>query len=39
MDDVTSRAGNGWEVFLATTGGTEDVAIFNQFAATFTFDK
>jgi hypothetical protein len=39
VDDVTTRAGVGWEVFLATSGGTEDVAIFNQFAATFTFDK
>ena len=39
VDDVTTRGGNGWEVFLATPGGTEDVAIFNQFAATFTFTK
>jgi hypothetical protein len=39
VDDVTTRGGNGWEVFLATTGGTDDVAVFNQFAATFTFDK
>jgi hypothetical protein len=39
IDDVTTRGGQGWEVFLLTTGGTDDVATFNQFAATFTFDK
>ncbi|HEY8817830.1 MAG TPA: hypothetical protein VIM25_03320 [Candidatus Limnocylindrales bacterium] len=38
VDDVTTRGGSGWEVFLATPGGADDVAIFNQFAATFTFD-
>ncbi len=39
VDDVTTRAGNGWEVFIATAGGTDDVATFNQFATTFTFTK
>ena len=36
-DDVISRDGIGWEVFLATAGGPEDIAVFDQFAATFQF--
>jgi hypothetical protein len=39
VDDVTTRAGVGWEVFIVTTGGDADVATFNQFAATFAFTK
>ena len=36
-DDVISRDGIGWEVFLATAGGPEDIEVFNQFVATFQF--
>jgi hypothetical protein len=37
VDDVTVRAGTGWEVFIITTGGDDDVSTFNAFAATFAF--
>ncbi len=37
VDDLTVRDGTGWEVFLVTAGGAEDVSIFNQFVATFAF--
>ena len=36
-DDVVSRDGTGWEVYLATAGAQEDIDIFDQFVATFTF--
>jgi len=36
-DDVVSRDGTGWEVYLATGGGPEDVGVFDQFVATFQF--
>jgi hypothetical protein len=36
-DDVVSRDGTGWEVYLATAGGQEDIDIFDQFVATFNF--
>ncbi len=36
-DDVISREGIGWEVFLLTRGGQDDVAVFDQFVATFEF--
>jgi hypothetical protein len=36
-DDVISRDGTGWEVFLATAGGHEDIAVFDQFVSTFEF--
>jgi len=36
-DDIVSRTGTGWEVYIATTGGAEDVALFDQFVATFEF--
>jgi hypothetical protein len=36
-DDVISRKGTGWEVFIATGGGTEDIDVFDQFVATFQF--
>ncbi len=36
-DDVISRDGIGWEVFLATAGGPEDIDVFDQFVATFQF--
>jgi hypothetical protein len=39
VDDVTVRAGTGWEVFVITTGGDDDVSTFNAFAATFAFAK
>ncbi len=38
-DDVVSRAGTGWEVFVATAGGMDDVAVFDQFVSTFEFAK
>lgn len=38
-DDVISRKGIGWEVFLATGGGRSDIEIFDQFVATFEFTK
>lgn len=38
-DDVVSRDGTGWEVYLATTGGQEDIGIFDTFVATFTFTE
>ena len=37
VDDVVSRDGTGWEVYLATAGGQDDIDIFDQFVATFTF--
>jgi hypothetical protein len=37
VDDVTVRDGTGWEVFVATTGGREDIPIFDQFVSTFRF--
>jgi hypothetical protein len=37
VDDVTVRDGTGWEVFVATTGGREDIPIFDQFVSTFAF--
>ena len=39
VDDVVSRDGTGWEVYLATAGGQEDIDIFDQFVATFTFTE
>jgi hypothetical protein len=36
-DDITTRDGAGWEVFIATGGGTEDISVFDQFVATFEF--
>ena len=36
-DDVTTRPKEGWEVFIATGGGDEDVAFFDTFVATFEF--
>jgi hypothetical protein len=38
-DDVVSRDGTGWEVYLVTAGGPEDVAVFDQFVATFEFTE
>ncbi len=38
-DDIISRNGTGWEVYIATTGGADDVALFDQFVATFEFSK
>jgi hypothetical protein len=38
-DDVVARDGTGWEVYLATAGGTEDIAAFDQFVATFAFTE
>ena len=38
-DDVISRDGTGWEVFLATAGGHEDIEVFDQFVATFQFTE
>jgi hypothetical protein len=37
VDDVTVRDGTGWEVFVVTTGGQEDIPIFDQFVSTFRF--
>jgi hypothetical protein len=37
VDDVTVRDGMGWEVFVATTGGQDDIPIFDQFVSTFAF--
>jgi hypothetical protein len=37
VDDITVRDRTGWEVFLVTAGGAEDIPIFDQFAATFRF--
>lgn len=39
VDDVVSRDGTGWEVSLVTGGGAEDIDVFDQFVATFTFTK
>ncbi len=39
VDDVVSRDGTGWEVYLATAGGQEDIDIFDTFVATFTFTE
>lgn len=38
-DDVTVRGGTGWEAFLVTAGGTDDITVFDQFVSTFVFDK
>ena len=38
-DDVTVRGTTGWEAFLVTAGGTDDIAVFDQFVSTFVFDK
>ena len=38
-DDVVSRDGTGWEVYLATAGGQEDIDIFDTFVATFIFTE
>jgi hypothetical protein len=38
-DDVVSRDGTGWEVYLATGGGQEDISIFDAFVSTFTFTE
>jgi hypothetical protein len=38
-DDVISRNATGWEVFLATAGGHEDIDVFDQFVATFQFTE
>ena len=38
-DDIVSRDGTGWEVYLATGGGQEDIEIFNTFVATFIFTE
>jgi len=38
-DDVTVKGTTGWEVFLVTAGGTDDIAVFDQFVSTFVFDK
>ena len=37
VDDVTVRGRTGWEVFLVTAGGAEDIPIFDAFAASFAF--
>jgi hypothetical protein len=37
VDDVAVRDSMGWEVFVATTGGTDDIPIFDQFVSTFHF--
>ena len=37
VDDVTVRDGTGWEVSVATTGGREDIPVFDQFVSTFAF--
>ncbi len=37
VDDVTVRGRIGWEVFLVTAGGAEDIPIFDAFAASFAF--
>jgi hypothetical protein len=37
VDDITVRGRTGWEVFLVTAGGAEDIPIFDQFVATFAF--
>ena len=37
VDDVTVRGRTGWEVFLVTAGGASDIAVFDQFVATFAF--
>lgn len=37
VDDVTVRGRTGWEIFLVTAGGAEDIPIFDQFVATFAF--
>jgi hypothetical protein len=36
---VVSRDGTGWEVYLATGGGQEDISIFDAFVSTFTFTE
>jgi hypothetical protein len=38
-DDIVSRDGSGWEVFIATAGGAADVAVFDQFVSTFAFTE
>ncbi|MFL5675790.1 MAG: hypothetical protein ACJ779_12335 [Chloroflexota bacterium] len=38
-DDVVSRDGTGWEVYVATGGGQEDIDIFDTFVSTFTFTE
>lgn len=37
VDEVTVRGRTGWEVFLMTAGGAEDIPIFDRFVATFAF--
>ena len=37
VDEVTVRGRTGWEVFLVTAGGADDIPIFDQFVATFAF--
>jgi hypothetical protein len=40
VDDVVSRDGTGWEVYMVTTtGSSEDIAFFDQFVATFKFTE
>ena len=36
-DDIISRDGTGWEVYIATTGGAADLALFDGFVASFEF--
>jgi len=38
-DDVVARDGTGWEVYLVTAGGPEDIDVFDQFVATFEFTE
>lgn len=37
VDDAISRDGSGWEVFLVTDGGPEDIEVFDTFVATFAY--
>ena len=37
VDDVTVRGRTGWEVFLVTAGGADDIPVFDQFVTTFRF--
>jgi hypothetical protein len=37
VDDVVSRAGTGWEVYLVVDAGPEAIDTFDTFVATFAF--
>ena len=39
IDDITTRSGTGWEVYLISQTDPQNVVIFDQFVSTFAFTK